>query len=87
MDRFLIACDNLGIAYTIYPKKGSKAVSVSLKMGKDYKYVEILKKYGILNEKSKTKRLPNIVYELTERQKMQFIGVMFSTDGYFCKKR
>ena len=84
--RFLKACDSLGIEYKIYPKKGSKAMTVSLKMGKDYRYVKLLEKYGLLDKNSHNKRLPKVFFDLSYEQKMEFIGIMLSTDGYLCRK-
>jgi intein/homing endonuclease len=48
---------------------------------------ELLKKYGIFGELATEKRLPQQFFNLSLKQKYEFLGIMFGTDGYICKLR
>lgn len=79
---FLQTCKNLGITYISHTKPNGKASSYCLRKKVAY---ELLKRYGLIDHTSKTKRLPQQFWNLSLEQKYKIIGVMFATDGYISK--
>lgn len=80
-DVFLNSCNKLGLIYKVAKKLNSKADTYWFHK-KDGKVRELLKKYDIYGCKAYNKRLPKIFYQLSLKQKYDFISVMFATDGY-----
>lgn len=79
-EEFLSSCAVLGINSKEIPsKKGNFYIQRK-------PAVKLLKKYGIFEHSSKTKRLPNEFFRMSLRQKYIFLGIMFATDGYVSQK-
>ena len=82
-DVFLKACDNLGITYNI-SKMESKAKTYWFHKANG-KVRELLKKYGVYDCNSHTKKLSKQFFDLPLKQKYDFISIMLATDGYVPK--
>lgn len=82
---FLCACDNLGIKHSSYQKNGTECIEYRVwQNGKIAN--EIMQRYGIEGKLSKEKRLPKQFFEMSLKQKYDFLGLMFATDGYISKR-
>ena len=79
--KFVDVCENLGFTYRIGMKKGTKAKEIHIHHNEG-RPDAILEKYGILNTYSKQKTLSNLILNLPIKQRYDFIGMMFATDGY-----
>lgn len=78
---FLCACDNLGIKYSSYRKRGTDCIQY--KVWQNGKIAnEIMQRYGLEGKLSKEKRIPKQFFDMSLKQKYDFIGLMFATDGY-----
>lgn len=77
-------CKNLN--FNVYDGKYTNSKCHLLTINKnDGRPVELLKKYGIFNHYSTNKRLPKQFFTMSLKQRYEFIGIMFATDGYIPK--
>ena len=74
-------CDNLGFKTTDYKLK-DRNCNILLLLRNNNKVNELLEKYGILDCYAKTKRLPKQFFNMSLKQRYEFIGIMLATDGY-----
>lgn len=74
-------CEKLGLKTTDYKHKDKNCNSLLI-LRNNNKTVEILEKYGILNCYAKNKRLPKQFFNMSLKQRYEFIGIMLATDGY-----
>ena len=83
--RFVNSLKNLGIKYSIRKKQGTECKTCRVFQNEKIAR-NILHKYGLDGKLSKEKRLPKQFFDMSLENKFKFIGLMFATDGYICKK-
>ena len=81
---FLDVCSKLNIEVKQY--ESSKKYDYCLMGGQSGIANQLLIKYNIAGCSALNKRLPQIFFTLSMRQKLRFIDIMFATDGYVCVK-
>lgn len=80
VDLFKASCDNLGINVKQYAC--NKHYEYNIMGGLSGVAAKILDKNNVLGCKSTEKRLPKDWFNLSYRQKLVFLDLMFATDGY-----
>ena len=75
---------NLNFSYSSYQYKDKSCCHLTINKN-DGRPVELLRKYGIFNHYSTNKRLPKQFFTMSLKQRYEFIGIMFATDGYIPK--
>lgn len=76
---FLGVCRALGWEVSVYPKKGSKADSISVQ-GSAVR--DLLQSWGLWGKKSAEKFVPDFVWDLSREQTALFLNRLWSTDGH-----
>ena len=80
-ERFTQQLQKHGFTYREYSKSGScREIGVHSNNGKTK---TILEKYGLFNKLAKEKSIPQQFFTMPLKQKYEFLGYMFATDGYF----